>query len=146
MTKVIWTKRVKPGERRTPAQLDFDVGISLRGQWAHQQPNVRRNGDRALERAASIDMDWEGRLPPGPFGVRILILTLFCWGAELDQEVHHERVEWNRLAQDFVEVLNILATQAGSYQAPKASPGASQAEAQKRAKCVFISRCRRVAG
>lgn len=55
-------------------------------------------------------MDWEGRLAPGLNGVRLLVLTLFCWGSNLAEG---ERQQWERVAHDFEAVLEILAQQAG---------------------------------
>lgn len=73
-------------------------------------------------------MDWEGRLTPGPNGVRLLVVTLLCWGAELESndKSTFERAEWNRLAQDFADVFDVLAAQAGPYNAPVAAQGVSE--------------------
>lgn len=132
--RMTWGKIVRPGEDRKPAQLDLDVGVSLARQWAQQQADARRDGEGVLECAANAHMDWQGRLAPGASGVRLLVLTLLCWGAELNENALSERAEWNMLARDFADVLNILAAQAGPYQAPATVPSTAQGVPEKRVK------------
>lgn len=126
---------VLPGAIRSPALLDHDVGDSLSRQWVRQQPNARRgrNGD-ALTVSPDIGMDWEGRLAPGASGVRLLVLTLLCWGAVVDEEAQSERALWNRLAEDFTDVFNVLAAQAGPYEAPAVEVEGAAGESGKRIK------------
>lgn len=98
-----------------------------------QQPDARRNCEGALVRAADGSMDWGGRLAPGVYGVRLLTLTLLCWGSTLSENAITEREEWERLARDFADVLKVLAKQAGRYEAAEAEPTTAQ-EGGKRKK------------
>lgn len=132
-TRATWNKTAKANEKRSAASLDHDVGVSLARQWAYQQPKSRRAGGITLERAADMSMDWRGWLAPGPFGVRLLLLTLLCWGSGLDQNADADRAAWNRLARDFGDVLNVLAARAGPYDDSITEPTA-QVEGRKRAK------------
>lgn len=132
--KAAWNRMVSPGESRTPAMLDLDVGVSLAKQWVHQQPDARQMSNGTLEIGADASMNWHGRLAPGACGVRILVQTLLCWGAELDEEAASERSEWEKLARDMADVLNVLAEQAGSYQAPVAGTMPAKENSGKRLK------------
>lgn len=134
-TKAVWSKMVQVEANRTPSLLDLDVGPMLAAQWAQQQPDARREGSGELKCVASAAMDWCGHLPPGAAGVRLLVLTLLCWGSALGADAHDDRLEWCRLAQDFADVLTILAAQAGSYKAPdSANSDNTQGESGKRVK------------
>lgn len=106
--------------------LDADVDRTLPRQWMSQQPHARHNGRDVLATASDALMDWEGRLPSGPHGVRLFVTTLFCWGAQLDSNNLSERLEWNGLARDIADVLTLLAAQAGPYTAPEISQDAEQ--------------------
>lgn len=133
--KATWpTKTAQKDERRTNAQLDHDVGVTLARQWAHQQADSRRNGENALERASGPSMDWKGRLAPGPFGARLLLMTLLGWGSGLYQNTGSERAEWERLARDFGDVFSLLAAQAGPCDGPMIEPSAAHDEPRKRMK------------
>lgn len=132
--RVSWNKMQSSSKPRTLSQLDLDVGASLARQWAQQQADTRRNCEGVLERAADVTMNWEGRLAPGAHGVRLLVITLFCWGATLSQDVNSERVEWDAMAQDFADVLNVLSAQAGPYKERVSSPNTTQENSGKRVK------------
>ncbi|VDB87022.1 unnamed protein product [Peniophora sp. CBMAI 1063] len=125
ITRVTWSKMAQPGMRRMPAELDVDVGVSLAQQWIHQQPDARRTGDGRLSNEAHTEMNWEKRLTPGPLGVRLLVQTLLCWGSKIDTEARLERVEWEKLARDFADVMALLACQAGPYEMPATDEGAT---------------------
>ncbi|VDC00084.1 unnamed protein product [Peniophora sp. CBMAI 1063] len=116
--RMTWHKRTLPGIKRSAARMDLDVGHSLTRQWAYQQADCRRDKEGVLIRAADSSMDWEGRLPAGAHGARLLVLTLLCWGAEIERDADSEKTEWNKLARDFADVLSVLAVQAGPYKAP----------------------------
>ncbi|KZV64554.1 hypothetical protein PENSPDRAFT_690645 [Peniophora sp. CONT] len=113
LTRVAWAVRARSGQKRTGALLDEDVGKSLASQWALQQPEARRDEDQQLKCAAVASMSWDGRLCAGILGVRLLVVTLLCWGANVTDEA--EMHEWDRLAIDFIDVLQVLGDQAGEY-------------------------------
>ncbi|VDB94338.1 unnamed protein product [Peniophora sp. CBMAI 1063] len=113
LTRISWPSRATKDKARTGAQLDEDVGVLLAEQWALQQPAARRDGEGRIVVAASKDMDWGDRLCGGLSGVRVLVVTLLGWGANLTSIA--ESREWKRLAVDFVDVLDILRDKAGPF-------------------------------
>lgn len=111
-TRLTWNARAQPGADRTKLQLDSSVAEALAWQWSEQQPAVRRGADQKLVARASTSMNWGGKLTPGLDGVRLLVLTLLCWGSTV---ANGERAQWERLAVDMAEVLEILAKKAGHW-------------------------------
>ncbi|KZV65963.1 hypothetical protein PENSPDRAFT_689394 [Peniophora sp. CONT] len=118
-SRTSWNKRAQEGQNRTKALLDRDVNRFLPRQWVEQQPAGRRGDEGNLVLPAEASMDWEEALPAGIDGVRLLVVTLFCWGWDIkENEKSEEAAGWERLARDFIEVLDILAIKAGPYEAP----------------------------
>lgn len=111
-TKLSWNARARPAATRTKLQLDSNVAETLAQQWLEQQPAARRSRDRKTVVRADATMDWNGKLTPGLNGVRLLVVTLFCWGLNI---ANCERTQWEHLALDFADVLDILTEQAGAY-------------------------------
>ncbi|VDB87207.1 unnamed protein product [Peniophora sp. CBMAI 1063] len=114
LTKPMWAKRTLPDEARKSAALDANIDVSFVRQWVLLQPPSRRNGNHGLSRLADEGMEWEGRLPGGVAGVRVLVVTLLCWGANITTMA--EAKIWERVALDFIEVLNVLQNLAGAYE------------------------------
>ncbi|VDC05318.1 unnamed protein product [Peniophora sp. CBMAI 1063] len=134
ITRMTWHKKSVPGQARKAMQLDQNIGSLLGNQWACQQADVRRKSDGTLCLRADSSMDWGKRLAPGISGVRLLVLTLLCWGSEIDIQAGDERRQWNELAKDFSDVLSILVVQAAPYRAPEAELVGAGADAEKRKK------------
>ncbi|VDC02457.1 unnamed protein product [Peniophora sp. CBMAI 1063] len=113
-SRMTWNKRASPQEIRAKTQLDHDVDECLPLQWAAQQPGERR-GDRGILMLSAKDtMGWDGYLPAGPDGVRLLVVALLAWGWDIGENKREGEVEvWDRLALDFVDVLEVLAIRAG---------------------------------
>ncbi|VDC00469.1 unnamed protein product [Peniophora sp. CBMAI 1063] len=137
-TRMTWHKKVPSGVGRKPAQLDQNIGSLLGKQWAYQQADARRRDDGTLYLKAHPGMDWCKRLTPGLYGVRLLVLTLLCWGAEIDSEAKGERMDWINLAKDFVDVLNVLTSQARPYQLTEAELERAQGDTEKRKMWVIF--------
>ncbi|VDC04984.1 unnamed protein product [Peniophora sp. CBMAI 1063] len=131
ITKTVWHPRAKLGEKRKPASLDADIGRLLTALWVHQQPESRRDDNGDLKHAANVSMNWQGCLRPGPKGIRLLLVTLLCWGGQSEDG---EGERWNALAQDFANVCDILAAQGGKYQPPHVTAGVVDSGPQKRPK------------
>lgn len=136
MTRSTWAKRATLGEIRKPASLDHDVGITLARQWATQQPDSCRDSQGVLRNIGIGDMDWKGRLPTGPKGVRLFVLTLLSWGATWAGAVDGDVNTWNALAQAMLVAFDALAAQAGEYQPPIVTASQGQVGGNKRIKFV----------
>lgn len=98
-TKMSWNARAHPGVIRTKLQLDSSVAEALSRQWSEQQPPARKDADGKIVATADRSMSWEGKLTPGLDGVRLLVLTLLCWGWNITDE---EKPQWERLAVESV--------------------------------------------
>ena len=123
-TRTAWSKRANGEKARTKAQLDEDINLSLPREWAAQQPAGRRSEAGVLMEEANLGMDWADRLPAGADGVRLLIVPLLSWGCDIkDNKRTEEAGDWERLAQDVVEVLDVLAARGGEYEPPAPAPG-----------------------
>lgn len=115
-TKITWNQRASEHGHRTARMLDYNVSESLRRQWSSQQAQSRVDSSTTIIRPAEPTMDWSGRLRPGLNGVRLLVITLLCWGYNIHGTTEVEL--WEALARDMVAVLHILCEQAGEFVPP----------------------------
>ena len=87
-------------------------------------------------------MDWKGALAPGLDGVRLVVVTTLIWALNIKGD--GERTEWSYLAIDILQVLRILAHQAGIQepQGPTMAHGATnvvEGRKSSRKGCVCLS-------
>ncbi|VDB86124.1 unnamed protein product [Peniophora sp. CBMAI 1063] len=117
-SKTIWSERAADKTRRK-TELDYDVDRSLPRQWVSQQPAERRGVGETLVLSAGETASWNDHLPAGADGVRLLVVTLLSWGWDIRENERKNEVEgWERLARDYVEVLEVLADRSGQFQPP----------------------------
>lgn len=123
-----WHKKVAADKKRTATMIDCDVDETLPRQWAMLQPAERRNDAGKLIARADASLTWpDHSITPGEQGIRVLVVTLLCWGSCIVADAEYEAAEWTRTAADVASVLNIMATRQGPE---------SGASTGGRAKCV----------
>ncbi|VDB86138.1 unnamed protein product [Peniophora sp. CBMAI 1063] len=119
-TAMRWHSRSLREKARTPTSLDHDIAVTLPRQWALLQPQARLDARGRICIPASLEMDWREMLAPGIDGVRVLIVTVLQWAANIQGD--DEQKEWEQLATDICHVLGILIRQAPGSKSPSA-PG-----------------------
>lgn len=78
-----WCTPADKGSVPTREQMEWNACAAFAIQWARLQPQERMDG-KLVARAPSAEMDWGERLNGGKLGVRMLMIALLVWGAQVD--------------------------------------------------------------
>lgn len=111
MDKPFWVGVAESEGGVGPDAMDWNFGAAWSTQWAHLQPDERRQGGQ-VTCAPTEKMSWGNRMNGRRLGMRVLVIGLLLWGdAGVRMRGGTTNVDWEMAAADVVHVLRVREQQ-----------------------------------